>query len=158
VGWFSKKPEETIMCDICGEQEVISRVHSASDGAMCKACYVAAGFPASVSSSLMSISLIKEQISSDDGMSIVKRFKASGGVAPQGKMPPRLNPDGSTPICCPKCGSMSLNASKKGFGAGKAAVGALLLGPLGLAAGAIGSGDVTITCLKCGKQWIAGER
>lgn len=59
--------------------------------------------------------------------------------------------------CCPKCGSTQVTANKKGFGAGKAAVGALALGPVGLAAGGIGSKKVTITCLACGHQWKPGR-
>ncbi len=45
MGLFSKRQEETATCDICGEKEIISQVHYASDGAICKACYRAAGFP-----------------------------------------------------------------------------------------------------------------
>lgn len=60
-------------------------------------------------------------------------------------------------VCCPKCGSTQLTANKKGFGVGKALGGALLAGPIGLAAGGIGSGKVLITCLKCGKQFKPGK-
>lgn len=56
---------------------------------------------------------------------------------------------------CPKCGSASLTANKKGFGIGKAVVGAALTGGIGLAAGNIGAKKVRITCLNCGKQWMA---
>lgn len=54
---------------------------------------------------------------------------------------------------CPHCGSTSLFGNKKGFGIGKAVVGAALFGPLGLAAGSIGSKKVQVTCLKCGKKF-----
>lgn len=60
-------------------------------------------------------------------------------------------------VKCPKCGSTQLTANKKGFGLGKAAVGGLLLGPVGLLGGVIGSGKVVITCLKCGHQWKVGN-
>ena len=60
-------------------------------------------------------------------------------------------------VKCPKCGSTQLSADKKGFGLGKAAGGALLLGPVGLLGGLIGSKKVMITCMKCGKQWKAGS-
>lgn len=56
-------------------------------------------------------------------------------------------------ICCPKCGSTQIVANKKGFGLGKAAAGGLLLGPVGLLGGVIGSGKIVITCLKCGNRW-----
>lgn len=56
---------------------------------------------------------------------------------------------------CPRCGSTSLSGNKKGFGIGKAVVGAALVGPLGLVAGNIGSKKVLVTCLKCGKKFKA---
>lgn len=61
--------------------------------------------------------------------------------------------------CCPKCGSTSLSANKKGFGVGKALLGASAtmaiapLGPLGAVAGNIGAKKVIITCLNCGHRW-----
>lgn len=60
-------------------------------------------------------------------------------------------------IKCPKCGSENCVANKKGFGAGKAAAGYVVAGPLGLAAGAIGGSKVRITCLDCGYTYKAGE-
>ena len=59
-------------------------------------------------------------------------------------------------LYCPHCGSSQLVANKKGFGAGKALTGAILTGGVGLLAGFIGSGNVKVTCLKCGKQWAPG--
>lgn len=56
-------------------------------------------------------------------------------------------------IKCPECGCTQISANKKGFGLGKAATGGLLLGPVGLLGGLIGSGKVVITCLRCGHQW-----
>lgn len=58
---------------------------------------------------------------------------------------------------CPHCGCTSLSADKKGFGVGKAAVGAAIAGPIGLAAGAKDSNKVILTCLNCGFQWKAGQ-
>lgn len=59
---------------------------------------------------------------------------------------------------CPRCHSTSLSSHKKGFGFGKAAVGVLLTGGIGLVAGGLGSGKVKVTCLKCGHQFMAGGR
>lgn len=56
-------------------------------------------------------------------------------------------------IKCAKCGSTQITAQKKGFSLGKAAAGAILTGGIGLAAGAIGSGIVMVTCLSCGNSW-----
>jgi tellurium resistance protein TerD len=61
-------------------------------------------------------------------------------------------------IKCPKCGSTQITAGDKGFGLGKAAVGGILLGPVGLLGGMLGSKKVMITCLKCGKKWKAGKK
>ena len=60
-------------------------------------------------------------------------------------------------IYCPKCGSSQLSANKKGFSGGKAVGGALIAGPLGIAAGTLGSNKVKITCLKCGHVFKPGE-
>ena len=54
---------------------------------------------------------------------------------------------------CPRCGSRYINSSKQGFGLGKAAVGGLLLGPIGLLGGCINSNKIKCTWLKCGKTW-----
>jgi len=43
-------------------------------------------------------------------------------------------------IKCPKCGSCNFTDDKKKFGLGKMAVGAVLLGPVGLAGRFIGRG------------------
>lgn len=56
-------------------------------------------------------------------------------------------------VRCPRCRSTQLTANKKGFGLGKAAAGGLLLGPVGLLGGFLGSSKVKITCLKCGYTW-----
>jgi len=56
-------------------------------------------------------------------------------------------------VLCPRCGSSQIAANQKGFGFGKAAIGVLLAGPVGMLGGFVGSGKVKITCLKCGYQW-----
>lgn len=61
--------------------------------------------------------------------------------------------------CCPKCGSTSLSANKKGFGAGKAAAGMFLTGNLaGAVAGGIGANKVAVTCLNCGYKFKPGKK
>jgi len=63
----------------------------------------------------------------------------------------------SNEVKCPSCGSTQISAGNKGFGLGKAAAGGILLGPVGLLGGLVGSKKVMVTCLNCGKQWKAGS-
>lgn len=56
-------------------------------------------------------------------------------------------------IHCPKCNSTSININKKGYGYGKGLIGTLLVGPLGLLAGGIGSKELKATCLSCGHEF-----
>lgn len=76
---------------------------------------------------------------------------------PINSVPAQQNGETEEYLCCPKCGSRNLHADKKGFSGGKALVGAVAVGGLGLLAGTIGSKDMIITCLKCGKKFKAGE-
>ena len=54
---------------------------------------------------------------------------------------------------CPVCGKgimFTVGERKGGFSAGKAAAGAIIAGPIGLAAGALGKKLTTYRCSKCG--------
>ena len=62
-------------------------------------------------------------------------------------------------IKCPKCGSEQIHAGNRGFSAGKAVAGTLIAGPVaGGLAGAVGSGKVKLTCLKCGHTFNPGDK
>ena len=63
----------------------------------------------------------------------------------------------NSPPACSRCGSTSITADKKGYGAAKGLFGAVVAGPLGLLGGFMGSKKVRITCLNCGHSWIAGS-
>lgn len=58
------------------------------------------------------------------------------------------------PNSCPMCGEVYqwkfVGTDQQGFSKGKAALGAVALGPLGLAAGALGKKKMTYYCGKCG--------
>ncbi len=56
-------------------------------------------------------------------------------------------------IFCPKCRSTSVQLGQKGYGALKAAAGALILGPGGLLVGLHGRKNMELQCLSCGKKW-----
>lgn len=58
-----------------------------------------------------------------------------------------------TEVTCPKCGSSQVMGRNKGFDLGKAAMGGLALGPVGLLGGLIGSKKVVVACLNCGHRW-----
>jgi tellurium resistance protein TerD len=59
-----------------------------------------------------------------------------------------------TSVVCPKCNARNAyHAGRKGFGLGKAAVGGILLGPVGLLGGLIGSKKLVVQCIKCGNKW-----
>jgi hypothetical protein len=57
------------------------------------------------------------------------------------------------PPCCPRCGSVNLSGKEQGFGVGKALLGGMLLGPLGVLAGAIGAEKIMVRCLVCGNKF-----
>lgn len=57
------------------------------------------------------------------------------------------------PAKCPKCNSIEITTGSQGFGAGKAVVGAVAVGPLGLVAGAVGKNKTMNRCGSCGNTW-----
>lgn len=59
----------------------------------------------------------------------------------------------SDEIRCPKCHSNQIASGQQGFGVGKAAVGLVALGPVGLAGGLINRKKVELHCLSCGNRW-----
>ncbi len=63
-----------------------------------------------------------------------------------------------SPVRCPMCKSTQITAGTQGFGLGKAAVGGVLLGPVGLLGGFWGSRKTMVTCLACGHKWEAGKK
>lgn len=73
----------------------------------------------------------------------------------------KIQAHNSGQACCPKCGSISLSANKKGFGVIKGGLGAMAGGALtggigvvvGLGAGNINAKKVWVTCLNCGNRW-----
>lgn len=69
-----------------------------------------------------------------------------------------MMPSSEKPPECLKCGSTQLTVYKKGFGLGKAAGGWILLGPVGLLGGLIGSQKLMFTCMKCGHKWQPFEK
>ncbi|RBW67692.1 TerD family protein [Bacillus taeanensis] len=67
----------------------------------------------------------------------------------QGNYPHTGNGD----VQCPRCQSTNITSGKKGFGIGKAAIGGLILGPVGLLGGFVGSKKMQFTCTSCSYKW-----
>ena len=61
---------------------------------------------------------------------------------------------GYAPRQCPMCGEtlkwIRVDTENKGFSVGKAAVGAIIFGPVGLVGGALGKRRSAYCCGKCG--------
>jgi len=54
---------------------------------------------------------------------------------------------------CPKCGSQNFTTGRKKYGLGKAALGTVILGPIGLEGGLIGRGKLELVCQNCNHKW-----
>jgi stress response protein SCP2/tellurite resistance protein len=61
-------------------------------------------------------------------------------------------------VQCPRCQSTNITSGKKGFGIGKAAIGGLILGPVGLLGGFVGSKKMQFTCSACSYKWSLDQK
>lgn len=79
--------------------------------------------------------------------------------------PARPEAAAAAPVSCPRCGSPSVSATKRGFALGRAVGCGCLAWPLlplfwliGIIAGLVGANQTEIVCLKCGYKWCPGKR
>jgi hypothetical protein len=82
----------------------------------------------------------------------INTAKASVGGPAQSLEIKVLTEDAAKPKC-PKCGSIKTTFNKQGFGVGKAAVGFVLTGGIGLLAGGINANRLVSRCFDCGHTW-----
>ncbi|MBM7654604.1 TerD family protein [Neobacillus cucumis] len=71
--------------------------------------------------------------------------------------PPSHSSYAGDDIMCPRCHSTNVSTGKKGFGIGKAAIGGLILGPVGLLGGFLGKNQLKFTCNHCGSSWSPSQ-
>jgi stress response protein SCP2/tellurite resistance protein len=64
---------------------------------------------------------------------------------------------GGDNMVCPRCNSTNVRSGEKGFGLGKAAIGGLILGPVGLLGGFIGKKQLKFTCNNCNNSWSPSQ-
>ncbi|HEY8908824.1 MAG TPA: TerD family protein [Desulfosporosinus sp.] len=90
------------------------------------------------------------------GQKISQSYGSSGSQSyGQNSAPSYAHPPDQGGMSCPRCHSTQVTAGKKGFGIGKALVGGVLLGPVGILAGFIGSKNMEFACLSCKERWSA---
>ncbi len=94
-----------------------------------------------------------------ENLKLPKGFKFESLASPAGAANPlsaedRIHENRKNGIaCCPKCGSTSISAGRRGFSVGRALLGGMITPGVGVVAGAAGSNKVTVTCLSCGYKW-----
>jgi len=133
-----KKSMFSIECFVCRTKSM--ECYSVKHGNICKKCY---------------------EVCESNGMSIfnIKKHSPEVIIDLVSKHHSKLAKNQEDGVaCCNKCGSTSLSANKKGFGIGKAVVGAALTGGIGLMAGNIGAKKVRVTCMVCGNEFMAGSQ
>ena len=88
------------------------------------------------------IPIVKDGISLNQANDIVAKFRkinVNAEVVDSVTTLTYVNPSkDKDKICCPKCGSLEYHTGAKGYG---------------LFRGFIGSGQIIMTCLKCGNRW-----
>ena len=86
-----------------------------------------------------------KEIAEKHGVSVtIKSSRKVPSPAPKPQAPPVAR--------CPKCGSTSIQAVRKGFSFGKALVGTAVFGGVGAVAG-LANDKYQRYCLNCGKKW-----
>lgn len=92
-------------------------------------------------------------VSDDERKSLIFSFK---NIQDKNNETRIQTPNSNQPVC-PKCKSIKTTYGQQGYGVGKAALGVLFTGGIGLLAGGIGKNNILITCLECGYSWGAGD-
>ena len=113
---------------------------------------IASGFQGGLGALCHNYGLEVEEDQSSPGAS----SSGNTGYGNTGNAPNYSNPPDQGMVC-PRCHSTQVTAGKKGFGIGKALVGGVLLGPVGILAGFIGRKNIEFACLSCKERWSAAS-
>jgi len=71
-------------------------------------------------------------------------------ISPEKLLPSEIEAENANVPHCPRCGSTNVVPAAKGYGVATGIASGLMFGPLGLAAGFIGSNKMRYQCMKCG--------
>lgn len=152
------------VCPVCDQAFGLFKGYQLKDGVVCKACFEKsglkqAGFPPKFVE-VWEVVTLCDMTDADKLQHIEKKREQMRQAfeATRVRMEDAATRQTAPPApVCPKCGSTSISANQKGFGVGKAVIGAAVAGPIGLVAGNAGAKKVFITCLNCGHRWQAGK-
>ena len=93
----------------------------------------------------------------EQGNAAVPYVQSNSQYNGQNNAPNYSQPTDQGGMSCPTCHSTQVTAGKKGFGIGKALLGGVMLGPVGILAGFIGSKNMEFVCLSCKTRWNAAS-
>ncbi|MEE0681382.1 MAG: hypothetical protein U0M20_04130 [Christensenellales bacterium] len=163
--FFSGGVVMAYVCPVCDQTFSIFKCCQLKDGVVCNSCFEKsglkrAGFPPKLVEVWEVVTMC--DMGEDEKLKHIEKKREQlrqENEAAKARMETlAASPPASAVPTCPKCGSTSITANQKGFGVGKAVIGAAVAGPLGLVAGNAGAKKVFITCLNCGYRWQAGKK
>lgn len=153
------------VCPVCDRPIGVFKRIPVKDGVVCSECFMKAGLMGAFHSKLVEVweVVVMCDMSDDEKRQHIEKKRQKMQDERMADIQQQIR-ENNVPVKrvdntphCPKCGSTFISANQKGFGVGKAVIGAAVAGPIGLVAGNAGAKKVFITCLNCGHRWQAGK-